>query len=87
MAEKPQDPDEPKRKRSQVPALIKKAGQLNARLDHAYQREDGKSDERLIKLRSILNDAIPGLERQLRISKIVDAPGVRDFLISMKFRV
>ena len=87
MAEKPEAPTETKRKRSALPTLVKKLGQVAKQIEHGYQREEGMSDERLVKLRSILAIALPGFERQLRISKICDEPGVREFLQSMKMRV
>ena len=88
MAETEKKPKaEPKEKRSSVQFLTRKAYQYAKQAEQAAQREDGHMDEFLVKLRSILNMCLPGFEKQLRNSKALDEPGVRDFLLECKFRV
>jgi len=76
-----------KTRKSKLPGLIKKAHQHLKQAEQVLQREDGQWDGKLVKLRSILCMMFPGLERQMRGSKKIEEPGVRDFLLEMKFRV
>lgn len=76
-----------KTRESSITVLARKTYQTAKQLEHAAQRDAGKTEDILVKLRSILLMLRPGLERDLRESRRIDDPGVREFLQKTKWRV
>jgi hypothetical protein len=75
-----------KQRKSSLPRLLNKASQTMKLAEQAASREEADSDKKMERLRGVLNMAIDA-ERQLKRSKAIDEPGVREFLIECKFRV
>jgi hypothetical protein len=74
-----------------IEAYIKKnrpgLSQKAARIEQTRMREAADAEAKLIKYRTLLNMIIPGFEGIVKVSKIAEEPGNREFFKSMKLRV